>query len=248
MPTISRDGKPVAAVWEVTTARGVEQFLKLADRDIQAACIRMGGRNQFGQPNYRVVWGPSCYVLAGDWDANRSDEHGNLVPIGTVTCAVPKYPNAFPEAFVLEHWKPKEFYYLIGRQGVEVEWNGLATLRKAPPIPERGDYEAVEMAMGQPFCMFNRYRQFVHTDGRAWEAAPMTPLVVEAAIRMHWDGMGQTEKEWFHQRAVKKAAADAEAKDFYRDWADDAIGPYGSSSAGAMIPHSGYRGPVQVEI
>lgn len=233
--------------WEVVTARHPGQFLRLAAPEFQRACVRMGGLNRYGRANYRVVWAASAYELAGDWNAHRTDEHGNIVPIGTVTCAVPKYPNAFADSFVLEHWKPKEFYLLNGRRPVEFDWKGLATLEKSPPIPAEGDYEAVEMAMGQPFCMFHRYRTFQRPDGVTFTAAPMTTLLVEAAIRKHWDGIGRTEAEWFRDRDVKQAAEKREAEAFYRGWADEAVGPYGSNSVETVIPHSGYRAPVQVD-
>jgi hypothetical protein len=119
--------------------------------------LRKGGKNLYGEPNFRLVWSPNRMIQKGgkfsDWDKNIAvHERGGFIrlksgllvpnghtPIRTVIGirTVPKY--AFDAGWILERWIPPAYY-----GSVDV-WNDrVVPGTKIPlsgPYPATGDYE-----------------------------------------------------------------------------------------------------------
>jgi hypothetical protein len=112
---------------------------KRAPAEIQERVARAGGRNRFGEPNFRVVWGWSRLELVGGKWCDR-DAYGSLIREVVELREVPKY---FPhERWHVERWMPPEAY------GSPEEWYRqtveTANGRSVPalgPFPSRGEWE-----------------------------------------------------------------------------------------------------------
>jgi hypothetical protein len=98
-----------------------------------------GGRNRFGEPNYRAVWGWNRLAWIGGKFEER-DEHGNLLRERIELRQEPKYPTL--NRWHIERWVPPETY------GSPRRWYAqtmeLADGRSIPalgPYPSRGEYE-----------------------------------------------------------------------------------------------------------
>src|SRR5215467_12356812 len=62
-------------------------------------CLEQFGRNKAGEPNFRVIWGPSrTYIVGGYWDDTARHEYRRRVRYGTD----PKW--------ILERWRPPYVY------------------------------------------------------------------------------------------------------------------------------------------
>jgi hypothetical protein len=112
---------------------------KQAPDEIVARVTRAGGRNRFGEPNFRVVWGWSRLTwIGGKW--KDKDEEGKLVREVFELREDPKY---FPhDRWHLERWLPPETYGSPEdwyRQTMETE-NGQQ-IPALGPYPHRGDWE-----------------------------------------------------------------------------------------------------------
>jgi len=98
-----------------------------------------GGRNRFGEPNYRAVWGWNRLAWIGGKFEDR-DEHGVLIRERIELRKEPKYPAV--NRWHIERWVPPEVY------GAPRAWyaqtseiaNGQ-TVAALGPYPERGEYE-----------------------------------------------------------------------------------------------------------
>lgn len=98
-----------------------------------------GGRNRFGEPNYRAVWGWNRLAWIGGKFEDR-DEQGNLLRERVELRKEPKYPAV--NRWHIERWVPPEVY------GSPRAWyaqtnesaNGQ-TVAALGPYPDRGDYE-----------------------------------------------------------------------------------------------------------
>ena len=98
-----------------------------------------GGRNRFGEPNYRAVWGWSRLDwIGGKWEDR--DASGSLIREVVELRREPKYvPH---NRWHIERWTPPESYGSPGEwhaQTVEIE-NGR-NIPALGPYPSRGDYE-----------------------------------------------------------------------------------------------------------
>jgi len=98
-----------------------------------------GGRNRFGEPNYRAVWGWNRLAWIGGKFEDR-DETGALLRERIELRREPKYPAV--NRWHIERWVPPETY------GSPRQWYAqtveLADGRSVPalgPYPSRGDYE-----------------------------------------------------------------------------------------------------------
>jgi hypothetical protein len=98
-----------------------------------------GGRNRFGEPHYRAVWGWNRLAWIGGKFEDR-DEAGALVRERVELRLEPKYPAV--NRWHIERWVPPETY------GSPRQWCAqtveLADGRSVPalgPYPSRGDYE-----------------------------------------------------------------------------------------------------------
>ena len=112
---------------------------KRTPADVQARVTLAGGKNRFGEPNFRVVWGWSRMGWIGGRWCDR-DTNGGLIREVVELREAPKY---FPhDRWHIERWMPPEAY------GSPEEWyrqtietgNG----RSVPalgPYPSRGEWE-----------------------------------------------------------------------------------------------------------
>lgn len=105
-------------------------------KEVQAHLTRVGGRNRFGEPNYRLVWGPSRLEWMG---AKFEAPEFGLPHVGVHR--VPRYP---ADEWVLERWLAPETY------GDRTIWKAMYTknidghvVDTLGPFPTTGDYEAV---------------------------------------------------------------------------------------------------------
>lgn len=98
-----------------------------------------GGRNRFGEPNYRVIWGWNRLAWIGGKFEDR-DAQGDLLREVVELRLEPKYPQV--NRWHLERWVPPEMY------GSPRDWyantaesaNGVS-VPALGPYPARGEYE-----------------------------------------------------------------------------------------------------------
>ena len=98
-----------------------------------------GGRNPFGEPNYRAVWGWNRLAWIGGKFEDR-DETGALLRERVELRQEPKYPAV--NRWHIERWMPPDTYgspRAWYAQTVERE-NGIS-IPALGPYPHRGDYE-----------------------------------------------------------------------------------------------------------
>jgi hypothetical protein len=112
---------------------------KIAPAEITARVTMAGGRNRFGEPNFRVVWGWSRLAwIGGKWEDR--DETGRLIREAIELREEPKY---FPhDRWHVERWMPPESYgspesWL--RQTIEI--CDAQSIPALGPYPSRGDWE-----------------------------------------------------------------------------------------------------------
>jgi hypothetical protein len=104
-------------------------------KDVAAHLTRVGGRNLYGEPNYRLVWGPSRLEwMGGKFEAKE---------FGGAHVGVHRVPRYHADEWVLERWlSPLEI-------GSKEAWDARTeridghTVEPLGPYPSRGDYEAV---------------------------------------------------------------------------------------------------------
>lgn len=123
--------------------------------------LTVGGRNRFGEPNWRIVWGYDRIVkITGRWDIMEPAKiigqpvrgpdgrlhqpiiAPRLVQSKLETREVPKYLPG--NCWHLERWRPPEAYGTPEQwreRGLEVE--GGITVDTAGEYPARGDWELV---------------------------------------------------------------------------------------------------------
>ena len=112
---------------------------------MEEALLLRGGRNIFGEPNYRCVWSDTRLDwIGGEWEDWKDDNYrsGILLRRKVEVRQAPKYW-AKPHRWVIERWVPPESY------GSPALWemNTIAYIggQKIPqlgPFPSRGDYES----------------------------------------------------------------------------------------------------------
>ena len=110
-----------------------------APEEIAARIARAGGKNRFGEPNFRVVWGASRLAWIGGRWTDR-DAHGNALRETIEVRCVPKYFAL--DRWHLERWMPPESY------GSPEIWSAQTTetedgrrVAALGPYPSRGEYE-----------------------------------------------------------------------------------------------------------
>jgi hypothetical protein len=120
--------------------------------------LAKGGKNIYGEPNYRLVWSPTRMKRQGgrwqDWDKSRTaNERGGMMMLesGVIIPSIYKPERTVIEirtvkkynfrsgGWVLERWIPVEYY------GSEVEWNRRCVPGTSVPLggpwPLHGDFE-----------------------------------------------------------------------------------------------------------
>ena len=114
----------------------------------RVACA--GGRNRFGEPNFRVVWGGSRLTWIGGLWTDR-DANGNVIREKSELRQVPKYLPS--DRWHIERWIPPDFYgprELWYAQTTETD-NGIP-VPALGPFPSRGEYEhcfTIQSAAGE---------------------------------------------------------------------------------------------------
>jgi hypothetical protein len=112
----------------------------VAPDDVARALELAGGRNWYGEANYRAVWGWSRLDwIDGKWE-DRDPQTGGLIREVVELRREPKY--APHDRWHIERWMPAESY------GSPAEWRAqtveIVGPRNVPalgPYPSRGDYE-----------------------------------------------------------------------------------------------------------
>jgi hypothetical protein len=122
-----------------------------APKSLQAAIARIGGKNPYGEPMWRVVLAQHCIVKRGGILRNMGDGEQSIVTIGTggkvfestvhssVTSGileVPRYNCA--DGWILEKWFPASTWGTREQWASEKSENGSRLL--CEPYPERGRY------------------------------------------------------------------------------------------------------------
>jgi hypothetical protein len=132
---------------------------------VKARLLKVGGKNRYGEPNYRVVWSNSrLETIGGEWD--DYSEGGIWLRTVIETRRAPKYWT-HPERWIVERWLPPEEY------GSPESWRQQTTefirgraVEQLGPYPERGDYELA----------------FVLEDEKT-DLVPLTEAIVEGVMR-----------------------------------------------------------------
>jgi hypothetical protein len=98
-----------------------------------------GGRNRFGEPNYRAVWGWSRLDwIGGKWEDR--DSNGALLREVVELRREPKYTPH--NRWHIERWCPPESYGSPERWHAEtIEIENGRSVPALGPYPSRGDYE-----------------------------------------------------------------------------------------------------------
>jgi len=98
-----------------------------------------GGRNRFGEPNYRAVWGWNRLAWIGGKFEDR-DERGALLRERIELRKEPKYPAL--DRWHIERWVPPEVYGSPRTWYAQTnELVGGQTVAALGPYPSRGEYE-----------------------------------------------------------------------------------------------------------
>ncbi len=117
--------------------------------------MRTGGANLYGRPRFRLAWTPSRFLISGSKEVNRFDEHGNYISSRMETVFVPRYAMIepqFQDSYVLERWRPAEWYAKNGFGGAGAfEYDGAAAVQVREPVWSQGGYEAVLRDIEDPW-------------------------------------------------------------------------------------------------
>jgi hypothetical protein len=160
-----------------------------ASADVARALLIAGGRNVFGEANYRAVWGWSRL----DWIGGKWEDRDPVT--GAVTrevIEVRREPKYVPhERWHIERWMPPENY------GSPEEWRARTleivngrNVEALGPYPSRGDYE---------HCFT--------VQGPAGEFVQMTPAVarhIARAIEFGRGVSGAKKREALEDRVLRE--------------------------------------------
>jgi hypothetical protein len=161
-----------------------------------------GGRNRFGEANYRAVWGWSRLDwIGGKWEDHDSQTGGLLREV----IELRREPKYLPhDRWHIERWMPPESYGSPEAWHAETaEFAGGRNVAALGPYPARGDYE---------HCFT--------LSGPGGEFVQLTPAVARHVARAieASRGVGSAKKkEALEDRARREERA-------YDSWAMDALG------------------------
>jgi hypothetical protein len=172
-----------------------------ASADVARALLLAGGRNLFGEANYRAVWGWSRL----DWIGGKWEDHDPAT--GSVlreVIEVRREPKYVPhERWHIERWMPAESY------GSPEDWQARTleivngrNVAALGPYPSRGDYE---------HCFT--------VEGPGGEFVQMTPAVarhIARAIEFSRGISGAKKKEGLEDRVRREERE-------YDSYADDVL-------------------------
>lgn len=110
--------------------------------EIQGRLTRAGGTNQYGEPNYRIVWGWSRLGWIGGWWTiydTQGNETGHVFEMRQEPKWLPPW-----DRWLLEAWRPAEWFgspWLWKMQTTEYAYGNTGpSLESLGPYPHRGDY------------------------------------------------------------------------------------------------------------
>jgi hypothetical protein len=112
---------------------------KRAPAEIAERLLQAGGKNPFGRPNFRVVWGWSRLTwIGGKW--TDRDAHGNVL---REVCELRRVPKYMPhDRWHLERWLPPELYGPPDRwYALTIERDDATSIPALGPFPREGEYE-----------------------------------------------------------------------------------------------------------
>lgn len=189
---------------------GVER----APKSVADYLLKKGGKNPFGEPNFRVVWAPGRMRMRGgrhqDWDKSlHVNERGGLVRTESglmvpSTCKpsrvfvgvrqVRKYLE-FASGWVMERWVPSLYY-----RGKE-EWDSHVvpgtTIPFGGPYPTFGDYEMCHYSPTQDIPSITELQNAIDRCEFAREShqASTHQALLERANQDEWEYNEQLRKE-----------------------------------------------------
>jgi len=141
---------------------------KRAPREIAERLERVGGRNRYGRPNFRVVWGWSRLTWIGGKWTDRDPSTGAVLREVVELRRAPKYLPL--DRWHLERWLPPELY------GPPERWYAQTAER------EEGSAAAGVPALG-PFPREGEYEHCFTLEGPRGEFLPLSVSVVEWLVR-----------------------------------------------------------------
>src|ERR1700723_4163414 len=129
--------------------------------EIQETLTRAGGTNQFGEPNFRAVWGYSRLGWMGGRWVDRNSE-GQVI---RECFQLRQAPKALPQSWnrwIIESYRGPEFYgarWLWDMQTRVKDPSSNAVLPALGPYPSRGDYEHSHTLKQACHECCNKYRE-----------------------------------------------------------------------------------------
>lgn len=113
--------------------------------DVQAYLTKYGGRNLFGEPNFRVVWSNSRVVKRTRRFVDL-DQYGSVVRETVATRFIQRYNYPHTrDRFIIERWQPASFYGDPETwQRKNSKWIDGHLVQPIGDYPSRGDYEHVD--------------------------------------------------------------------------------------------------------
>ena len=99
--------------------------------------VRIGGRNPFGEPNFRLVWGETATKTI--WGQKANGYCGQHVQLAY---GLPELPPRGVPGWILEEWKPAECYGVTPEQFYEQSWQPDSQLHILGDFPFRGYYSS----------------------------------------------------------------------------------------------------------
>lgn len=160
-----------------------------------------GGKNRWGEPNYRAVWGWNRLAWIGGKFEERDPVSGSLVREVVELRQEPKYPAV--NRWHIERWVPPEAYgspRLWYAQTMEIE--NAQSIPALGPYPVRGEYEHC-------FTLENAKGEFVQLTATVAE---------EISRRMEWARQRPRAKERTRLYDREKREDDS-----YEEWAYDML-------------------------
>lgn len=127
---------------------------RIAPPSLQRHLAKAGGKNPYGEPLFRLVWGASRIVWRhGEWEDKTEFGIRRVVEARQVF----KYARQL-ERWHIEKWHPPEYYG--DREAWPTEWKGGQVCETLGEFPSRGGYESVDClerlvrctAHGKPVC------------------------------------------------------------------------------------------------
>lgn len=196
---------------------------------LQRIIARRFGSTPYGEPRYRLVWGPSRLERSGgEWTDWRNGQMLRRVP---ELRRVRKYPGV--DCWLIERWMPPESYgppwawYRPAADGGTILPSGIGALGDYPTF---GDYEDIGARMFW-YPTEHHVVTAITASERVTEELPMSPAA--RAVRRTW--LAEREQE------RRDAEYDAAAADLFDDSAPAFHGA-------AMIGYGGSHRPALVEM